>query len=465
MLEMMETAEAQLHNQIRQKPPRLVRRNLAFGQSRNVVQVHHNQGLRINTLVRHDFFHVLLRRPSWQSLLGLLAVWSLFIIVFALLYVGVDSNQSNKSCILGSAEIPIPFRGAFAFSLQTCTTVGYTLPLPSNAFFENCPWLQLVIYLQMVVSMLCNALILSFLFMKLATSDKRAVQVLFSDKAIVSLVDGQVRLQCRVYDTDARHPVVEAHVRLYCVMNEMVVPRRLRILQPNDDLGGMLFLSFPTVVAHDIDLYSVLHPSMPDNPLRSHGLVLRQADAATATREEVACPICAEGYATHERLVNHIRFLQFMEQQENYPIKGTHRSLTNEDLQTNTYAPIQNINQLKEYFNEEISEVIAIVEGIDPLVSGTFQALHSYRMEDIVWETNAVFCPCVRVKGGDFIVDLDRFHQVNISTTTTTSSSSSSSGNNQQRSLRTHDSVLLDHEGTSKLPAAQPEPNGNGATL
>jgi hypothetical protein len=275
-------------------PPRLVRRNLAFNQSRNVVQVFHNKSFGIHLLVRHDFYHVLLRRPAWQSLLSLLFVWTIFILLFALAYVGVDNQDPNISCGLGTAGNPIRFIGAFAFSLETCTTVGYALPDNSNAFFENCPTLQFVLYLQMVWSMLFNAVLLSFLFTRLATCDKRSIQVIFSDKAIVSVTAGQVRFQCRVYDVDARHPVVEAHVRLYCVMKGEIVPRQLRVLQPNDELGGMLFLSLPTVIAHNIDLYSVLHPHLPNNPLQSHGLVLRQADSATANREEVACPICAE---------------------------------------------------------------------------------------------------------------------------------------------------------------------------
>ena len=59
-----------------------------------------------------------------------------------------------------------------------------------------------------------------------------------------------------------------------------------------------------------------------------------------------------------------------------------------------------------------MAELILVVEGIDPLLSGTFQSLHSYRYEDIVWNASASFAPCVQVSGQVVQVDLDRFHQV-----------------------------------------------------
>ena len=44
------------------------------------------------------------------------------------------------------------------------------------------------------------------------------------------------------------------------------------------------------------------------------------------------------------------------------------------------------------------------------IVSGTFQALHSYRLEDIAFDS--CFAPCVSHVGGKAVVDLDHFHRV-----------------------------------------------------
>jgi hypothetical protein len=131
------------------QPPRYVHRNLPDHQSRNMVAVIHNQGWRIGKLVRHDLFHFLLRRKLYVTLPFLLLIWTLVILTFAGLYFAADRKiEGNNVCSLFGAAGPITFQGAFAFSLQTCTTVGYTLPAGSNAFFEQCATLQTLIFLQ-----------------------------------------------------------------------------------------------------------------------------------------------------------------------------------------------------------------------------------------------------------------------------------------------------------------------------
>ena len=90
--------------------------------------------------------------------------------VFALIYQKLDNDfYIDEECGLGSSGNPIDFAGAFAFSLDTCTTVGYSLPGgDNNAFFEHCPKLQTVLYFEMVFSMLFNAFLFSFFFARLS---------------------------------------------------------------------------------------------------------------------------------------------------------------------------------------------------------------------------------------------------------------------------------------------------------
>jgi hypothetical protein len=45
-------------------------------------------------------------------------------------------------------------------------------------------------------------------------------------------------------------------------------------------------------------------------------------------------------------------------------------------------------------------------------MSGTFQALQSYRFEDIVWSESARFTPCLNMNGDYLQVNLDAFHGV-----------------------------------------------------
>ena len=137
--------------------PRLVRRNLPFNQSRNVIQVKHNQGTtKIGRLIRHDFFHVLLRLPAWKTTLLLLGIWTAIILVWAAAYIAVDNSEQNDVCNIGLDGKPASYYTAFAFSLETCTTLGYGLPNSVNSFFEHCPAFQFTVFLQMTMSMFFN---------------------------------------------------------------------------------------------------------------------------------------------------------------------------------------------------------------------------------------------------------------------------------------------------------------------
>jgi Inward rectifier potassium channel transmembrane domain/Inward rectifier potassium channel C-terminal domain len=404
--------------------PRLVQRNRAFYQSSNKVHIKHNQGARILKLLRFNWFHVFLRWPTKWSLFMLLSLWTLSILFFALLYVAHDNIEPSQSCGLGAANDPMEFAGAFAFSLQTCTTVGYTLPNGVNSFFEPyCYGLQIIIYFQMVWSMLFNAFLMTFLYNRLGRSENRGTQVIFSRQALISIVDGEIRFQVRVFDCDAKHPVVEAHVRLYCVMKHRPVPRPLRLLQPDDDLGGKLFLSFPTVVSHNIDMYSLLHPPQATILMKPRGLVLRQVDGDTANRNDVICPVCGQSYGNFERWSSHVKYQQIAEAHTEYSIEGTHQGLDVAELeaQPGTTKPITDFEQLKDHFKQNVSEILCLVEGIDPMMSGTFQALQSYKFEDIVWEPHSQFSPCLSVLkmhmptiavDETFSVDLDRYHDI-----------------------------------------------------
>ncbi|MEM1010007.1 MAG: hypothetical protein AAGJ35_13500, partial [Myxococcota bacterium] len=160
----------------RSRPPkRLVERNLPFGQSQNRVAINFakNIGLKKWWLLKDDWFHVVLRLNTMQSLFGLLTIWTTVIVVFGSIYMAVDRAYKDTPCGLGTPPEQIRFGAAFAFSLETSTTVGYGLPSSTNAFFENCPALQLVIYLQMCGAMMFNAFLFAFFFARLGKCDAR----------------------------------------------------------------------------------------------------------------------------------------------------------------------------------------------------------------------------------------------------------------------------------------------------
>jgi hypothetical protein len=99
---------------------------MPFNQSRNVFQIMHNQGYKIGRLIRHDYFHVLLRLKPWKTLSMMLLLWTLIIVAFGGFYMSVDDSKPGSNCGLGLKGAPVTYATAFAFSLQTCTTTGYT---------------------------------------------------------------------------------------------------------------------------------------------------------------------------------------------------------------------------------------------------------------------------------------------------------------------------------------------------
>lgn len=385
--------------------PRLVERNLQYNQSRNKLQMQvSHQRKNLKGLRFEDWFHVALRFSTSTSLSILLSVWTLVIIVFALVYRWADAAYVGTDCGLG----PLSFGAYFAFSLETCTTVGYGLPGSTNAFFENCPAIQFAIYLQMVWSMLYNAFLFAFFFSRLGKCESRASQVIFSNKITVTNKDGRWHLSFRVTDIDAAHPIVEAHVRMFARVGSELIP--LRIHSPNDDLGATLFLSWPTVVTHLIDVHSPLHPKVQYQKyklrLGNSGLHLREVDSVVATREEVVCPICSERFGDIERLRKHVAFNTIIESNDSVQIQGSHQEVDLKDL---VLPPPPTRDQLRDHFP---FEVVVLVEGIDPLMSGTFQALQSYTIDNVVW--GGTFADCVYAKKGSskYTVNLETFHRL-----------------------------------------------------
>lgn len=73
--------------------------------------------------------------------------------------------------------------------------------------------------------------------------------------------------------------------------------------------------------------------------------------------------MCGESYGTYNWYTRHVRYQRILEKQENYPVEGTHLSITDEDLSRSKTASITDLEKLKAYFRDEISEVIVIVEG------------------------------------------------------------------------------------------------------
>mmetsp|Transcript_43522 Transcript_43522/g.105081 ORF Transcript_43522/g.105081 Transcript_43522/m.105081 type:complete len:514 (+) Transcript_43522:160-1701(+) len=415
--------------------PRLVDRNFPYFQSKNQIaskNVKNPPG--VFQLLVKDWFHVFLREHVLKSITLLLVSWTVYILIFAVVYVRIDKAYLDRNCGLGEPGTPIRFGTAFAFSLETCTTVGYGLPGGNNGFFQNnCPAVQITIYFQMVWSMMFNAFLLAFFFTKMANCENRSIQVVFADKLCVNVRDftngkvitdegdeflssvhdadevfrnSGVCLNVRCYDIDSAYPVVEAHVRMYMIDKNLKL-HVLRIMHPDDEMGGMLYTSLPSEISHHVDHHSPLAPSKYKMPFlaKAHGMVFRAIDSATGNRDEIVCPVCGEAYGTYERLRKHVRYQKMVEEHDDYPEAESHRC-----LEVPENIPTLTLEDVQEYMSQNLAEIIVVVEGIDPQVSGTFQALQSYKYDDICWDGE--FVQCLHIHKDKFSVCMEKFHQV-----------------------------------------------------
>ncbi|VEU35914.1 unnamed protein product [Pseudo-nitzschia multistriata] len=263
----------------------------------------------------------------------------------------------------------------------------------------------------MIWSMMFNAFLFAFFYSLLSKSEFRSSQIIFTNKLLINIVEGDkmegnrayVRLQC--YDIDSAHPLVEAHARMY-VLDHKLKMHPLRLMDPNDDLGGVLYPSVPADIVHHIDCHSPLSPQRLPFVERSNGLVLRTLDSSTGNRDQIICPVCGEAYGTYERLKKHVEYNAMIEAKEgDYPTERSHVG-----FQFPVIKPLT-LDDVRSHIEETLSEIIVVVEAIDPQLSGTFQSLQSYKYEDIVFGSEFAKCMSVNKERTEFLVDMQQFHK------------------------------------------------------
>jgi hypothetical protein len=251
--------------------------------------------------------------------------------------------------------------------------------------------------------MFFNAFLIAFFYSQVSKAENRSIQLVFASKLCINVRRGRVYANARCYDLDAHFPLVECHARMYLLDDKLKI-HQLRLSSPNDQMNGMMYPSLPQNICHHIDHHSALAPrglplvsEFPDFPLRS-------LDSDSSDRAEYICPVCGEAFTTDERLRHHVRYFQTIEAHENYPKENSHLGCELPEPAPITLAEVQH------HIERTLSEVIVVVEAIDPQLSGTFQALQSYRYEDI--EFNADFAQCLFVRENKFTVDMKMFHEV-----------------------------------------------------
>ncbi|XP_038612498.1 inward rectifier potassium channel 4 [Tachyglossus aculeatus] len=152
------------------------------------------------------------------------------------------------------------FLGAFLFSVETQTTIGYGF----RCVTEECPLAVMAVVVQSIVGCVIDSFMIGTIMAKMARPKKRAQTLLFSHHAVISVRDGKLCLMWRVGNLRKSH-IVEAHVRAQLIKPYMTeegeyLPLDQRDLNVGYDVGlDRIFLVSPIVIVHEIDEESPLY--------------------------------------------------------------------------------------------------------------------------------------------------------------------------------------------------------------
>ena len=157
-----------------------------------------------------DLFHSLVDAPTTRIIGILMGTYMSLVVVFALIYWAISRT-------IGCNLDIVTFGNAFAFSLETMATIGYST---TDIFFDDCPIVLTVLALQICVKLISDAVTIGVLYCKLSRPHARASTVIFSNSAVIRRIRGKLYFMFQLCEL-RKHQLVEAHVRVYVVRNEI----------------------------------------------------------------------------------------------------------------------------------------------------------------------------------------------------------------------------------------------------
>ena len=178
------------------------------------------------------------------------------------------------------------FVGAFLFSLETQTTIGYGF----RSVSEACPHAALLVVVQSVISYLINSIMLGLIFAKLARPKKRVATLKFSRHACIAKRNGKLCLMFRVGNI-RNTSLFEAHVRAFAIKPKITdegeyIPLHYYNLDLNYETGeDRIVLMWPLIVCHYIDEKSPLYSLTADDIKQEDSSVISKIPNPSVTSQ------------------------------------------------------------------------------------------------------------------------------------------------------------------------------------
>ena len=330
-------------------------------------------------------------------------IYALLCVVFALPYYLISSQ-----CGLNMKT----FFDAIYFSLETMVTIGYGTA-NNDPYFQGCGFGLPLIFIQSILGCLFDAVCMGLVYGRMSRVNQRASTIIFSDKAIIRFTNEGIPYFMFQVCEMRKHQLIEAHVRCYAFLRPLLntsidsgakrvggkrkfITKSMRLEHPDDELGGLVLLAAPQVIAHRIDHWSPLCPpsmtsASANGPHAFPSLIRRGIDQVLGREEPVFPP-------SEQKIV--------MEQKEQKS-----RIIRN----ANTTTAAEKKKWILEWMEQTRIEVLCLLEGIESVGSGTLQCRHSYAPEDILFDHEFDECVWDDSDGntlGSATIDFDRFHKV-----------------------------------------------------
>lgn len=307
------------------------------GQSQSTRAFHVRKKRKIYAMFIYDLFHTVLELPFLGLYPMVFCLYALCHFIFALVWWSI-----SDSCAIGLSSL----LSAFYFSVETQMTIGYGAPKEN---FDGCPEAVFLLPLQVVCGQFLDAAVIGVVFAQISAASAHAASVMFSDTALLRVIDGCAYLTFRIAKRTG-FTLSQGKIQVYCVQHhkDPTQPKGVRVeinamdlIEPDMDMhNGVIFLGLPTEVVHKVDYESPLSPVVPRG---------------------------TEGHP-HE-------------------------------LDVRTYMR-----------QSTYMEVLVLVSGVEQTTAASFEARHSYTLDDIFWDRT--FAPCVSInERGYHTVDLFSFHQ------------------------------------------------------
>eukprot|EP00929_Paragymnodinium_shiwhaense_P089647 TRINITY_DN4979_c0_g1_i1.p1 TRINITY_DN4979_c0_g1~~TRINITY_DN4979_c0_g1_i1.p1 ORF type:complete len:475 (-),score=43.87 TRINITY_DN4979_c0_g1_i1:276-1700(-) len=335
---------------------RILDRNEPEFQSSGKITVSHRG--TSTTLLSTDLFHIAIHLPFYGLFLLFLFIYVLCFTIFAFFW-----WRMNEPCEIGHES----FLDAFYLSVETQLTIGYGVDDPN---FGGCKEAAILIVIQCVCGTILDAVVIGVVFQQISSAYARANTIVFSDVAVLQVIDGVVHLIFRVAEM-SRQPLLQSVMQVYCVQHlpdasqhkgVRVEVSAMQLQEPDTDVhNGVLFLGLPAMVVHKIDYNSPLAPDLPQDLMMRVGSPTSPLGIVRArSRDMLGAPSPAE---------------------------------------------------VKQYLaNSPYLEVLVLLSGTEDATANTVEARHSYTLDDIYW--NRAFATCVHLdKEGFHCVDFEAFHE------------------------------------------------------